>query len=156
MTTWDDYYKVLLALTMWREARGEGREGMRAVGHVIRNRVRSGGTFGDWDHVITSKWQFSSLTAPGDSQLVRWPDSPDDKMTLALQLAEDIYTGADPDITEGSLWYANLGVVPATSSFWASVVHNPQVEYATTIGNHTFYRKKTVPAPAMTAAAPTT
>jgi spore germination cell wall hydrolase CwlJ-like protein len=29
-----------MALTMWGEARGQGEEGMRAVGHVIANRWR--------------------------------------------------------------------------------------------------------------------
>lgn len=139
--TWDDYYKAMLALTMWREARGEGREGMRAVGHVIRNRVRNG-TFGDWDHVITSKWQFSSISAPGDAQLVRWPDSPDDRFALAMQLTDAIFEDNDPDITSGSLWYANLDFVPASSTFWETVARNPDNEFAVKIGNHTFYRKK--------------
>jgi N-acetylmuramoyl-L-alanine amidase len=129
--TWNDYYKTMLALTMWREARGEGRDGMRAVGHVIRNRVDA--AMGDWDHVITKKWQFSSLTAAGDSQLIVWPDSPDGEFETAMNLAEDIFTNIDPDITVGATHYFNPHVVLPN---WAS-----QMKQVATIGNHVFYRQ---------------
>lgn len=128
--TWNDYYKTMLALTMWREARGEKRDGMRAVGHVIRNRVNAGQ--GDWDHVITKKWQFSSLTATGDSQLVVWPDSPDEVFETAMNLAEDIFSNMDSDITAGATHYFNPHVVLPD---WAK-----SMTKVATIGNHDFYR----------------
>lgn len=128
--TWDDWYKTALALTMWREARGEGRTGMRAVGHVIENRVHTG--MGDWDHVITKKWAFSSMTAPGDPELVLWPDSPDLVFESAMLLAEDIYNGTDPDITNGATHYFNPHVVLPT---WAK-----SMTLVAEIGNHVFYR----------------
>lgn len=127
---WNDYYKVMLALTMWREARGEGHTGMRAVGHVIKNRVDAGQ--GDWDHVITRKWQFSSLTAAGDSQLIVWPDSPDAQFEDAMLLAESIFTNMDPDITSGALFYFNPNVVLPS---WAQ-----SMTKIATIGNHVFLR----------------
>lgn len=133
--TWNDYYQVMLALTMWREARGEGREGMRAVGHVIRNRVNK--WMGDWDHIITQKWQFSSMTAPGDSQLVAWPDSPDERFETAMQLAEGIYSGMDhEDISGGALYYRNPRT--ATSEWFQKNVAEKMRKTAT-IGNHEFY-----------------
>lgn len=132
--TWSDYYKTMLALTMWREARGESREGMRAVGHVIRNRMLAG--WGDWDHVITAKWQFSSLTAPRDSQLIVWPDSPDSSFELAMQLANDIYLGNDSDITGKALYYRNAQT--ATSEWFQKHVANKMCKTAT-IGHHEFY-----------------
>jgi N-acetylmuramoyl-L-alanine amidase len=128
--TWNDYYKTMMALTMWREARGEGRDGMRAVGHVIRNRVDAGQ--GDWDHVITKRWQFSSLTATGDPELILWPDSPDPDFETAMNVAEDIFTNMDPDITAGSTHYFNPHVVLPS---WAA-----KMTLMATIGNHVFYR----------------
>ena len=132
--TWSDYYKTMLALTMWREARGEGREGMRAVGHVIRNRVVK--WMGDWDHIITAKWQFSSMTAPGDSQLVLWPDSPNAEFELAMLLATDIYVGMDRDITGGALYYRNAQT--ATSEWFQKNVAEKMRQTAV-IGHHEFY-----------------
>lgn len=128
--TWNDYYKTMLAITGFREARGEGREGIRAVLHVIRNRVNAG--YGDWDHVITKKWQFSSLTAPGDSQLVVWPDSPDPIFETCMNLAEEVFNNTDPDITAGSTHYFNPHVVLPD---WAA-----GMQLMATIGNHVFYR----------------
>lgn len=135
---WENYYRIMLALTAWREARGEGREGMRAVLHVIRNRVNKG--WGDWDHVVTKKWQFSSLTAPGDSQLVRWPDSPDEKFALAMQLADAVYDGTDPDITGGAVYYANLKYIDKGGSFERLILGKPREHpVVARIGEHTFF-----------------
>lgn len=42
----DDEQIDYMARTMWGEARGEGATGMRAVGHVIMNRVKAGSWYG--------------------------------------------------------------------------------------------------------------
>ena len=133
---WPDYYRTMLALTMYREARGDGRDAMRAVGHVIRNRVNSG--WGDWDHVITKKWQFSSISAPGDSQLVVWPDSPDAIFEVAMQLADDIYDGNDQDITGGAINYWNPKY--ATSASFKKAVETGAFQKTVTIGGHDFFK----------------
>ncbi len=147
LLTWMEYDLVMLALTMWREAQGEGREGMRAVGHVIRNRVLNGSE--PWDVVITKKWQFSSISVLGDGETIDWPDRNDpqakqDAWVLAMQLAGPIFEGTDEDITSGSLWYFNPAATPPTSSFWASVANNPECEKVLTLGHHEFYAKKKV------------
>lgn len=51
----------VLALTIWGEARGEGLEGMVAVGTVIANRVHDPQQrYGKgWKGVCLKKWQFS-------------------------------------------------------------------------------------------------
>lgn len=127
-----DYDRIMLALTMWREARGEPNrhDDMRAVGHVIRNRVLLG--WGDWDHVMTKKWQFSSLTAPGDSQLVVWPDSPDAAFDDAMQIADVVYDGSDPDNTNGATHYFNPNVVLPS---WAA-----KMTKVVSLDHHDFYR----------------
>jgi len=126
--TWDDYNKALLALTMWREARGEGREGMYAVGCVVRNRVVAN----DWELVMAKKRQFSSLTAPGDAMLVQWPLQGDLPFETAMELAEAIYSGSLPDITEGATHYFNPNVVLPT---WAK-----DMTKIKSIGHHDFYK----------------
>jgi spore germination cell wall hydrolase CwlJ-like protein len=138
--TWADWFKALLALVLWREARGEGHDGMRAVAHVIKNRVDATDLPDQWDDVIGAKRQFSSMTAPGDSQLVLWPKQPDVRFEDAMQLAEDVYNNADQDNTGGAHYYANLALVPPTSSFWKIVEdteHHPQTAV---IGHHTFFK----------------
>ena len=128
---WDDYYRVMLALTAWREARGEPdpHTSMRAVMHVIANRVRAGQ--GDWDHVITKKWQFSSMTATGDPELVLWPDSPDTQFEDAMNTAELVLDGTYGDITGGATFYFNPNIVKPD---WAS-----HFEKTCSIGHHDFY-----------------
>ena len=131
---WTQYDKVMLALTMWREARGEGAEGMRAVGHVIANRVAMANA--PWDHVITKKWQFSSITAVDDPQLGVWPEQPDATFDTAMQLIDGIYNYTDtPDPTHGATHYFNPHIVLPS---WASLM----VKVAT-IGNHDFYKAPT-------------
>lgn len=141
---WTDWFKAVLALVVWREAQGEGEDGMRAVAHVIRNRVEATHIEDSWDDVIEQKWQFSSLTAPGDAMLVRWPrhDSPTDQATFqtAMEIAERVYNGSDFDLTNGAHFYANLAVISTTSSFWAvanDTVNHPQTAK---IGHHTFFK----------------
>jgi N-acetylmuramoyl-L-alanine amidase len=127
---WTDYDKAMAALTCWREARGEPREGQRAVLHVMRNRVQAGQ--GTWDHVITKKWQFSSMTAPADPELVLWPAQPDAAFDQIMLLVEGVFDGSDTDITGGALFYFNPKVVMPS---WAATMKKTGQ-----IGNHDFYR----------------
>lgn len=91
---WKSYELALLALVIWREARSEGVEGMVAVGCSIRNRVKRPSWWGkDYISVITKKWQYSSMAAPGDSQLIRYPQAGDLAFEQALQIAEWVIMG---------------------------------------------------------------
>lgn len=140
--SWRDWFKAVLALVIWREARGEGEDGMRAVGHVIRNRVTASHLPDQWEDIIEAKWQFSSITAPGDSQLVVWPRQPDPRfdtaMSVAAKMLEEPCT--DFDLTNGAHFYANLACVPPSSSFWKTIANNPDHPQTAKIGNHTFFR----------------
>jgi N-acetylmuramoyl-L-alanine amidase len=132
--TWNDFKKSMLALVLWREGENQGREGMRAIGHVIANRV-SGGQ-GDWLDVIEAKWQFSSISAPGDATLTKWPRQNGnyaDAMAFetAMQIADLIMSGTDPDITQGATHYANLHVCDPK---WAHTLLK-----TAEIGAHTFF-----------------
>lgn len=65
----------LLALVIWREARGESYECQLAVAYTVINRVErpakgwGQGVLG----VLFHPWAFSSVTDPHDVQLTRWP-----------------------------------------------------------------------------------
>ena|SRR5581483_1566543 len=134
--TWNDWDKALLALTLWREARGEGKEGMQAVGCVIRNRANANGS---WRKTMAAKWQFSSLTAPGDSMLISWPTN-EKTFEDAMEIAEGIYNNSLPDITLGSTHYRNP--VTATSKSFQKAVDSGQLIKTVTIGHHEFYKGK--------------
>lgn len=129
------YAKLLLLLTMWREARGEGLEGMRAVGHVIANRARANG--GSFIEAICAPNQFSSMTICGDLQTVKWPTAQDVE-ALSL-LAGGIIAGTDPDSTGGAMFYANEAVV--TSEWYRkNIMGNGQHPVTMVLGKHTFRR----------------
>ncbi len=125
----------LVCLVMWREARGEGLEGMRAVSHVIKNRSLAWKQ--TWEQVIMAPNQFSSMTHPGDSQLNLYPDYNSDSYKAIADLAEQVYTGVDTDNTDGALYYANLATM---NSPWFQHHIVDQMEQVAVIGHHTFFR----------------
>jgi len=128
------YVEWLLALVMWREARGEGLEGMRAVAHVIRNRVFM--WHKGWIEVITAKNQFSSMASKGDGQLVMWPQDGDQDFEVAKRVARAVLTGLDQDLTKGAVYYENPQV--ATSAWFINNVRKRRPKVAE-IGRHVFY-----------------
>lgn len=141
MNPMDGYLVTLLAICLWREARGEGLEGMRAVAHVIRNRVNRWKQ--DWDQVIAGRNQFSSMTVSGDSQLVVWPDDDDPMFKQVYLMSWDIFKGQNPDPTNGSLYYANINLAtkPGFSPWFLREIMGKPAEHPVraTIGRHTFY-----------------
>jgi len=126
------WYKAALALVVWREARGEPVEGKLAVANVIRNRVEATHLPDQWAHVIERKWQFSSMTAPGDAMLVEWPLEGDQSWIDAMDVAERVLTLGGCDNTGGATMYCNLDVCDPA---WA---HTMQATVK--IGHHTFFR----------------
>jgi spore germination cell wall hydrolase CwlJ-like protein len=128
-----DYNKSLLMLLVYREARGEGPEGMRAVAHVVQNRVRRG--WGDWIAVQTKINQFSSMSVLGDSQTVVFPDAA--AASSLFGVVEAVYGSSDADPTSGALYYANEAVVGA-GWYRTHIIENPAHPITATIGRHTF------------------
>lgn len=127
-----DWYVAVLALVVWREARGEPLEGKIGVASVIRNRVLATHLPDKWDDVIEQKWQFSSLTAPGDAMLVQWPHDEDQSWIDSMNVAQGVFDGTTPDNTNGAVLYCNLRVAQPN---WAV----PEKRTAI-IGNHTFFK----------------
>lgn len=87
----DTFY---LALVIWRESRGVSQEAQVAVAHTVMNRVARPGWWGHTvDEVTTKKWQYSSLAAPGDPQLILWPKLSDSSWLACLGVAYDVIHG---------------------------------------------------------------
>ena len=85
---------VFLALTIWREARGETKDVQAGIASCILNRVHRPSWWGrDVSSVVFKKWQFSSLTDPNDKQLTTWPVSSDPSWQQCLQVAADSMAG---------------------------------------------------------------
>lgn len=115
---------------MWREARGEGSEGMTAVGCVIHNRVLAGRS--NWLGVIYAPWQFSSMTAKGDPELSLWPKEGDSSWDNAMLLSEHIYTSGITDPTGGATHYFATSIEEPS---WAKTM-----TFTVQIGHQRFYK----------------
>lgn len=126
-----DYF--MTALCLWREARGEGNSGMTAVGCVIRNRVTRDNK--SYYAEVVKPWQFSSITAKGDPQLVLFPDALDGSWQQAVLVAGNIIGDVVSDITGGATLYFDDSI-PFPRSW------NPAAVQATVkLGRLNFYKE---------------
>lgn len=102
----------LLALTIWREARGEPRAAKVALACSVMNRVRRPCWWGtDVVSVIEKRWQFSSLTDPRDPQLVRWPPY-DGTFRECLEVASLALAGLLANPVPGADSYHDTSIAP--------------------------------------------
>jgi len=128
----------LLALCVWREARGESLQGKIAVAWSIRNRVTKPGVTwwgDDWEEVIEHKFQYSSFN-PDDPNAKKLPGDPskDASWRDSLLAAEQAYTGAGLDPTNGATHYYAPSVVAAPA--WTK---DKNSVFKTKIGAHEFW-----------------
>lgn len=126
----------LLAATIWGEARGEPVRCMRAVGHVIVNRIHSRRWGDSLSSVVFAPAQFSIWNDQDPNRfLVEDPDATkadEDRWLIAKQLAREILSGDSIDPTRGALFYHAASVLPD----WA---HGAQGR--SSCGRHVFYRR---------------
>lgn len=129
----------ILALTIWGEARNQGEEGMRAVGHVIKNRAEADDPkFGQGIKGVAlapkqfSAWNKHDPNARKMNAIDNLDPKSDDYQSWqqAQRIAVNILNGSDPDPTDGALYYHTTAVHPA----WARHA-DPNVR----IGSHVFY-----------------
>jgi N-acetylmuramoyl-L-alanine amidase len=118
--------------TAWMEARGEGEAGLRAVCHVLANRLKDGRWGSNLALVCQSAAQFSCWSTR-DPNLKACDAEPDDSELLAsiagwLQAALD----GEPDPTSGSTHYYATSMILAP--FWAA--HG---RFRVQIGKQRFY-----------------
>ena len=129
----------LFCLCVWKEARGEGLDGMAAVAHVIANRVGFTGFANNLHDVIMGKNQFTSMSVPTDPQYNLMPGPGDPEYTYIRSIALDIALRVALDITFGAHYYADLKFV--TSGWFKTVIENDPLNHPHTvkIGRHDFY-----------------
>ena len=127
-----------MALTMWGEARGQGEEAMRAVGHVIDNRRRLGRHGSYATETVSEAWQFSCWNAGDPNRaamqnvLALPPGSREHRMWIAARaIADEILGGRSIDPTSGALFYHTNAVAPRWSQGMTPVAR---------IGTHVFFR----------------
>jgi len=100
----------LMALCVYREARGETIFAKRAVAHVIKNRASQPGWWGhDIQSVVLKPWQFSSFNANDPNSTV-WPADDSPSWTDCLSAAAAVLVGEDPDSTDGATFYHDLSM----------------------------------------------
>ena len=130
MFDWKEFDKWQTALCCWREARGEGRDGQRAVVHVIANRSALSGR--SWAQEVYRKLQFSSMTYGNDPQLCTVPVTPDAIFSTCYEIADAVMSGQDTDITLGATHYFNPNIVlPSWAEAFTKTV---------SIGHHDFFK----------------
>lgn len=132
MMTVLDAGKVFLCVAAWKEARGEADPhlSMRAVMHAIVNSARLRKM--ELVDQILYPLYISSLTAPADGQLTKWPKANDPLFGFCLSVVDAVVDGTDEDPTEGATNYFNPHIVLPN---WAA-----KMVKIKDIGNHAFYR----------------
>ena len=101
----NNYAKILLALCLWREARNQSDDAIRAVAWSIRNRVSHPTWWGkNWIDVITHPFQYSSFNK-NDPNSYKFPSSLDLKMPICISIAEEVYSALEGDPTNGAVSY---------------------------------------------------
>jgi spore germination cell wall hydrolase CwlJ-like protein len=139
---------LMLAKTIWGEARSDGEYGMYAVANVIKNRAESplnkkrgyrlygkgiqgviskNKAFSAWNDGDPNREKMLTLDPAGSSlsgrDLEAWKS--------ALKIASDVVDGKKPDITKGATHYHTTSILPR----WASAGDKTGV-----IGSHIFYK----------------
>lgn len=127
---WDEFQKWCAAFCAWREARGEGHDGIRAVIHVIANRSKYRKR--SWAEIVYQPLQFSSMTYPHDVQLSHVPVNPDPQFEDCYAVADLIFSGGDADLTNGADFYF-ADSIPMPD--WAKTM-----TATAKIGRHNFYK----------------
>lgn len=117
----DETEVSLLAATAWGEARSEGEHGMRAVAHVMQNRI--GPRFGETlSTVILAPKQFSVWNRGDPNRrlvlnAVRDPArfAADAEWETAQRVAREVLSGQSADPTGGALFYHTRAIRPRWS-----------------------------------------
>jgi len=100
-----DVVIVYLANLMYSEPADDGVSGYRACGLVVRNRVNAG--WGDWIEMIRKHDQYSGTPIDNKPKVLGDPIR-DEMFRRCLEIAANIYSGVEKDITKGALRYVRL------------------------------------------------
>lgn len=133
--------RVVLALCVWGESRGEPVEGQIAVACVVRNRFKLKGT-GSWAGICLAPEQFSCFNDddPNSGPIARASVSlmtsmPTPELAQALWIADGVMSGGAKDNTVGATHYLVTALLKSKPPSWAD--GQPVL---VTIGQHSFLK----------------
>lgn len=121
---------------------------MQSIFNVLMNRAAERGT--DVYTEAVRKLQFSSMTSPGDPNLVLYPSAMDSQWAEALTIASQAAAGQLEDITGGANLYYNPRSIVTDKTFTlpdGTRINFPKgwnpavVKYLTTVSGHYFFRE---------------
>jgi cell wall hydrolase len=129
------YDLFLLALCVWREARGEPLEAKTGVAWTVKNRAANPSWWGgpSYSSVILRAFQFSSFNH-NDANATKWPVETDTSWMASLEVAALVFSGNSSDPTGGATHYYSGKQEPA----WAG---DGSMRETCTIGAFKFYRR---------------
>jgi len=112
---------------------------MRAVMHVIANRVGVPGFAPTIHDVVYGKNQFTSMSVPTDPEFNLEPNDGDPQFAFCMSVVTSVLNGSDPDLTNGARWYDNPKA--ATSGWFARVIVGDPANHpmVATIGQQQFF-----------------
>src|SRR3990167_9300726 len=119
--------RFILALAVWREARGESKAGQRLVAPAIENRVHDPRWPDTYVGVITQHLQFSAFNM-NDPNVVKYPSETDQAWPNCVEAADVVLNSIKP-LTDAN-HYHSTGVWPT----WARKDREEARE-----GRHVFY-----------------
>jgi len=109
----DLYTLILMAVMVCREAPFEARQIQLAVAQTVMDRADHPGWWGETpEGIITSPYQYSTMTAPGDKQLTSWPSSSGAILKGCLEIAKDVLTKKSPRVLKGADSFYAEGIQP--------------------------------------------
>ena len=127
---WSDI--IFLALTVWREARGEPYVAKLAVAYSILERVAHPKWWGsDVMSVVSKRLQYSSMTHAGDPNLIVWPQASDPSWSDSVISAIAATIKGAPNPVTGADSYFDTSIEPPA---WAK----PE-QFVAQIGRLRFY-----------------
>lgn len=113
MIDYKGYEQSMLALLVWREARGELHQAKVAVCYSVLNRVKNPKWWGtSLGAVIAKKWQYSSMAAPGDPNLIQYPLPHDLSFQDTMLAVNAVVTGGEKNPVEGADSYYDVSIPP--------------------------------------------
>ncbi len=138
--------REIAARTGYAEASSEGRDGLRAVIHVINNRAKQRGwslaevcmhgpAFSCWNALLTIRDKV--VANPDRIRVVKAADN-DPVLVMAREIVDKVVDGGDNDLTSGATHYYVLNT-PAPD--WAA-----SMQCCGIIGKHVFYKERSVSA----------
>ena len=147
MPTPDQYVKSELARLAWQEGHHASQNAMTAIAVVQANRIKAGVAGEDWLRIFDLQRRAWTGIRPS----LRWlvygnvPDVRDPAFQMILSTADAVYEGSDDPLTDGSLFYAQIGTADYDIGGWFqhAIVSQPEKHpRLATIGGFTFFGGK--------------